>query len=127
MPGPKIIRAFFLVQNDLAPIVIVPTTFARHMRHGLLVSAAKGLLVIPSHFARHIRMTILIAVVDVWPAVIVNILSRTFNSIVKTPALNVVELSWRSFPVVPVSILTIPRRRFGDGICSGRYQTTCSQ
>ena len=54
-------------------------------------------------------MAILVAIIDVGAAVILDILARALNPIVKTAALEVVKLCRRSFPIAPIPILAIYR------------------
>ena len=54
-------------------------------------------------------MTILVAIIDVGAAVILDILARALNPIMKTAALDVVKLPRRCFPITPIPILTIYR------------------
>jgi hypothetical protein len=66
--------------------------------HGRVITPAESFTVIVPGAGRYVGMTILFPVVYVRGTVVVKVLSRTFNSIVKALALNLAEFSGRGVP-----------------------------
>ncbi len=64
--------------------VVVMVVVALQVRHTHLITTAKAVAIRISLVAWNMRMTVLIAVVHVRPPVIVEILARAFDPIVKT-------------------------------------------
>lgn len=100
------------IQILSTPIVIASF---HQVRNGLLVSATKCITVSLSHVVWDIWMTVFIAVINVGATMILDILSRSFDPIVKATALNVVEFSGWGIPIPSISILT----ECGGGWTSG--------
>lgn len=84
---------------------------AHEVRRALLIALAESFTVLPLLSAPHMRMTVFIAVPDVWPAMIIEILPRAFHAILKATALDVVKLPRRCIPTpatwTTITILTI--------------------
>jgi capsular polysaccharide biosynthesis protein len=73
------------------------------MRHRRVISPAEAGPVGIPEFMRNLRMAILIAVLHIGLAVVLKILARSLDSIVKSAPLDFVQLLGRGLPVaVPV-------------------------
>ena len=70
--------------------------------HASFIAAPKAIPVRLTLFGRKARMTIFIAVVGVWPAVIIKILLRANNSIAKTAPLYILQLLRRRVPAAAI-------------------------
>jgi hypothetical protein len=75
-----------------------------------LVSTLKALPISLAIPIRHMRMPKLIAVVHIRTAMIVVVLTRPFNTIVKSVAMYFVELRRRSIPIVRLPVTHVYRR-----------------
>jgi hypothetical protein len=73
------------------------------------ISTAKSFAIVVAIAWRDMRMTKLTAVVDVGLAMIVKVLARAFDTIVKALALNFAKLVWRPVPIIV--ILTVAGER----------------
>jgi len=69
------------------------------MRRRPVVAAAKPFAISFAGLGRQMRVPILVAIVHVGLAVIFIVTTRTFHAVVKTPPLQVVELSWKCIPL----------------------------
>jgi hypothetical protein len=58
-------------------------------------------------------MAILVAVVHIWPAVIIKILMRSFDAIVETLPLNLIQFLRRHIPAA--AFLAVRGKRLRDG------------
>jgi hypothetical protein len=69
------------------------------MRHRPVVPPAKSIAICFTHLRRKMRVTVLIAIVHVWPSVIVKVPPRAFHAIVESTPLNVIELRRKRIPL----------------------------
>ena len=80
----------------IVSVMMVSVTVSHEVRHTSIISAAIAFTVRISLVARNMRMTVLIAVVYVWPAMIIEIPVCAFDPIVKTLPLDFSPfLRWR--------------------------------
>jgi hypothetical protein len=84
---------------------------AEYVLHGHVVSATEPIAIVPANTRWHIRMAEFIAVIYVWATMIIDILSCSFNAIVKALALYIAELLGRLIPSARPRSLSISGRR----------------
>jgi hypothetical protein len=75
---------------------------ARQVRHTLIVATAKAITIRFSLVARNPRIAVLIAVVHIWPPVIVEILARAFDPVLETLALDLLQFLRRRIPAAAI-------------------------
>jgi hypothetical protein len=114
-------RVFFAVRTSSAVIGIAPKVVG-----STVITAPEAITVGFPLLTRKMRMAVFIAVFHVGPAVIGEVLSCAFDSIVKAAALKIVQLSGRRIPVAIV-ILANSRGGWGGrrGVGPGRDQARC--
>jgi hypothetical protein len=101
---------------------MVSVTVSHEVRHAGVISAAKALTVRISLVARNVGMTVLVAVVHVRSAVIVNILTRAFDPVVKTLPLDLPPfLRWRIPTAAILSIVIVMFLGQGGGLDRAWY------
>jgi hypothetical protein len=74
--------------------------------HCGFIAATKALSIVSLGAWRSVRMTVLIAIVDVWPAVVVVILASALDTIVISLTLDFAELLWWGIPTA-VSVMVV--------------------
>jgi hypothetical protein len=74
------------------------------MRDAYGISAAEAIAVDFAELAWKLGIAVFITILDVGAAVILKVLARALNAIVKTAALGFIEFPWRHVPVT-VAIL----------------------
>jgi len=79
---------------------------AVEMRHRAFISLPESLAVVVPEVARHMRMTELLTVLDVRLAVVLEVLPRSFNPVMKPLSLCFTELRGRRIPAaIPVVVI----------------------
>lgn len=71
---------------------------AHHVVDANLISVAEAVAVGFALFRRQVRMAILIAVFDIGPAVIIEVLTGSFDAVLKPLTAKLIEFVWRSVP-----------------------------
>jgi hypothetical protein len=71
------------------------------------ITAAEALLIGIPHLMGHIRMAVFVAIVDVGAAVIVEVLLRAYEAILKAATLDVVEFAGRQIPVTVAIMVAV--------------------
>jgi len=94
---------------------MIPVMIAHQVRHTDLVATTKAFTIRFPLNARYARMTELIAIVHVWPAVIVEVLSCAFDSIVEALPLGLMQILWRHIPATAILRKSRRRLRCGEG------------
>jgi hypothetical protein len=79
--------------------------------HGYVITAAETIAVILAGARRNVGMSELFAIIDVWPAVVVEVASCAFDAIVESLPLDVAELLGRRVPATRSLSITRRRRR----------------
>jgi hypothetical protein len=97
------------------------------VRNAPIVTAAKSLLIRFALFGGKMRISILVAIVHVGTAVIVEILARAHDPIVKTLTLHIPQILRRPLPVIPILCSKRGRRSQRRAISSGRRKSCSSQ
>lgn len=99
---PHIPTAWFRHAHLLSRLGHLLFRSVREVRDGGIVAAAKAVAVSVPIVARNPGMTELLAAVHVRAALIVEIIARGFDSIVKAAALKFLEFLWRRIPAAAV-------------------------
>jgi hypothetical protein len=68
------------------------------MRHPRLISTAESLAVVVPCTRGNVRVTIFIAIIHVWPAMIVIVFACTFNAVVIALTLDILKFLGRCVP-----------------------------
>ena len=68
------------------------------MGRGSFITASKTVTVVRARAAGYVRMPVLIAVIDIWSAVVVEVLACSFNAIMETLTLDIAELLGWNIP-----------------------------
>jgi hypothetical protein len=80
------------------------------VRPRCLVTAAESLTILAAKAAGYVRMAELLAILYIRTAMVTEVLAGSFDAVMKTTALNILEFLRRNVPLV-VAILTVSGRR----------------
>jgi hypothetical protein len=83
-------------------MVVIAVTISPKVAHTHAVSTSETITISFAFFRPQMRVTVLVTVIHIRPPMIVIISARAFNSIVKSAALDFVQLSRRSIPTAAI-------------------------
>ena len=75
------------------------------MRHRAIISGTKSVPIILSKVVCNVRVPVLVAILNVWGAVVLEILPRAFDSVMEALALRLAKLGRWGIPIVIVVVI----------------------
>jgi hypothetical protein len=111
----------------ISVVVVVMVVVSLEVRHTYVIATAKAFTIRIPLVARNMRMAVLVAVAHVWPPVIVEVLARTFDPIVKTLPLDLLQFLRWCIPAAAILSIAFVRRSLGKAGSFDRAQSRDAQ